>query len=204
MELQIRKALADDIPHILALQARSLRELSVSTYSAAQIESLVRTQGQARVRSFNSGDEIIYVAYAKVSGDEASHEPLRLVAMAAFISYGSQIGGLYVHPAYARRGIASQLLQAVEAEAVSQRHQVLSVMSSVMAVPFYEARGFRRLFSRAVFFEDEKVACVEMAKSLGSGSLLFAMAKKILKQLAIALGPVAFALAVVWCAVLWL
>jgi len=212
MEIKIRKAHADDIPHVMALQANSLRVLSVGIYSPAQIETLVRTQSEARVRSFNSGDEVLFVAYTKADETRAPgslsgylsvdsvDSSVRLVAIAAFISSRAQVGGLYVHPAFTRRGIASQLLQVIEAEAASQGHRMIKSMSSLVAVPFYEARGFRRLFSRTVFFEGEAVSCVEMAKSLGSGNLLLEMARKMV----LTIGPLMTVVAVVWCVVLWM
>lgn len=195
MEFQIRRACADDIPHIVALQDCSLRQLSVGSYSAAQIELLVRTQGDARVRSFESGHEIIYVASAKVS---STQRDLWMVAIAAFVPWQSKISGLYVHPDFVRQGIATRLLQAVEAEAMSQGRTVLRVMSSLVGVPFYEAAGFRRLFSRTIHFAGESVDCVEMAKSLVSNNLFLEISKQFARQFAVVVGPLVVSVALVW------
>ncbi|MEL6903151.1 MAG: GNAT family N-acetyltransferase [Cyanobacteria bacterium J06606_4] len=167
MDFHIRPADAKDIPAILALQALSLRVLSAQTYSAEQIESLVRSQGAARVASFNAGDEVIFVACL---GAEASGAA-QLIGVVAFIAWRSQIGGLFVHPGYVRRGVASGLMSEVELMAAQQRQRVMRVMSSLVAVPFYESMGYSRLFSRTVCFEDRPVDCVEMAKPLDGQNL---------------------------------
>ncbi|MEL6262301.1 MAG: GNAT family N-acetyltransferase [Cyanobacteria bacterium J06626_6] len=167
MDFHIRPADAKDMPAILALQALSLRALSAQTYSAAQIESLVRSQGAARVASFNAGDEVIYVACL---GAE-QHGATQLIGVVAFIAWRSQIGGLFVHPGYVRRGVARALMGQVELIAAQQQQSVMRVMSSLVAVPFYEAVGYSHLFSRTVCFEDSPVGCVEMAKTLDGQNL---------------------------------
>jgi len=201
MEFQIRLADAKDIPDIMALQALSLRKLSQGTYNAAQIESLVRSQGAARVASFNAGEELIYSAWVhttekqKQDGQTQGRKE-QLVAIAALINHSSQIGGLYVHPDYARQGIATQLLQQIEVAAIAQRHRVIRVMSSLVAIPFYESRGYSRLFHRTVCFEGEMVGCMEMAKALENRSLPF----EIVRQFARNVIYTTLTIATVWVA----
>lgn len=166
MQFQIRLASAADMPTILTLQAMSLRELSKGVYTHSQIEALVRSQGNARERAFRSKNEVIYVACVTDGGGE------RLVAIAALIDGArARIGGLYVHPDYARQGAATQLIESLEAHCIDQGRRVLRVMSSKVAVPFYRTVGFTQLSELFAPFEKEKVACVEMAKALGGRSL---------------------------------
>ena len=176
MQLQIRRATIADITAILALQEQSLRQLSQGTYSALQIESLVRTQAAARQHSLSSGDELVYMAFlALPQGKEPKGKgPVGegpLVAIASILNKGTSIGGLYVHPDYARQGIASQLFQTLETTARAKNCKLLRVLSSMVAAPFYEAMGFSRLASTVVSFETERVDCVEMVKALGDRTL---------------------------------
>ena len=109
---------------------------------------------------------MIYVACVPEGDGE------RLVAIAALIGgFRARIGGLYVHPDYARQRAATQLMTALEAHCIEQGRRVLRVMSSKVAVPFYRSVGFTQLSELFAPFEMEMVPCVEMAKALGDKSL---------------------------------
>lgn len=196
MTLQICLAEMDDLPEIVALQSRSLRELSKGTYSEQQIEALVTSQERARTHSFTTNDEVIYIACLPSPPSAIESEPAgkQIVAIAALIHGRSQIGGLYVHPDYARRGIASQLLSQLELTAITQQRRVLRVMSSRVAVPFYEAMGYRRLFSRMVTFDGQRVGCMEMAKALNNKDL----STELTRQAAWTIAPIGLSMAAAW------
>ncbi|CAM3246130.1 GNAT family N-acetyltransferase [Shewanella pealeana] len=53
------------------------------------------------------------------------------------------IDSLYVHPAYQRRGIASQLYTALEQWARQQKFDELSVDASKVSKPLFESMGFK-------------------------------------------------------------
>ena len=65
-------------------------------------------------------------------------------------------------------------------------------------MPFYEAAGFRRLFSRTIHFAGESVDCVEMAKSLVSNNLFLEISKQFARQFAVVVGPLVVSVALVW------
>jgi putative acetyltransferase len=161
MQLQIRLAQSEDMPHILALQAHSLRSLSQSHYSREQIEALVRSQAEVRMQSFEAGEELIYVG--EVAMDESS---LQIVAMSALLIGQAQIGAVYVHPDFVRQGIARQLVEVLEAKARELNYRILYVISSLAAVLFYRSMGYRHIGKTCIMAENYAIGCVNMAKSL--------------------------------------
>lgn len=56
-----------------------------------------------------------------------------------------RIDAVYVHPAYARGGIASSLVRQLEMRARMQRIEELSIVASLNARPFYESLGYRNV-----------------------------------------------------------
>jgi len=153
VDIQIRAANSKDLDSILAVQARALRVLSVRDYSQKQIESLVT--GQAKTR--NLKDEIIFVA---------EHEN-QIVGFSCLLNAGSLISGIFVCPDFARQGVGTKLLEAIEAQAIEQNCKVLSVMSSLSGFDFYRANGYQ-VVQKSGFLSSGAVwiPCVTLKKQL--------------------------------------
>ncbi len=63
--------------------------------------------------------------------------------LAGFCSYGgSQIHGLYIHPQWTGRGLASALLDHAEAALIAGRIERILIGASRIARPLYEKRGY--------------------------------------------------------------
>lgn len=79
----------------------------------------------------------------------------------------ASVNGVFVHPKHARRGIGKTLLSKLELHARSTHLEQLTLDSTLNAVPFYTAQGYRQLssgmWSHPARFE---LACVHMAKVL--------------------------------------
>lgn len=157
MNLQFRLAKSEDLEKVLELQSSSIKLMS-SDYNPRQIESLVRSQFSARLRS----NEIVFLASYK---DE-------LVGFAcldinSFQFGGFQIGGVYVHPNFVRQGIGTQLLELIEKTAIEKGCQVISVLSSLTACNFYKARGYKVIHQSGFFSHwNVWIPCLIMKKSL--------------------------------------
>jgi putative acetyltransferase len=70
-----------------------------------------------------------------------------IVATAGWIAVAGEtatarIRKVFVHPAVARRGIASQLVRDAEARAVAAGHRRLIVRANINAVPLYKKLGY--------------------------------------------------------------
>nr|WP_290223557.1 GNAT family N-acetyltransferase [Trichocoleus desertorum] len=130
MDIQIRLARPEDLDRVIELQTQALEILSSTNYNAQQIQALVTGQAAWRGR-----DEVIFLA-------ESAGE---LVGFSGLSTQRQQITAVYTHPQFARQGIGTQVLQALEAAAIEKGYRSLWVTSSLTAVDFYQARGYKLL-----------------------------------------------------------
>ena len=150
--LDIRLATASDLPALRGLIPRSVRALSRTQYSEAQIESAIRFVFGPDTQLISDGT--YFVAQAETAlvgcggwsrrrtlygGDQmkAGEDPLLNPATEA-----ARIRAFFVHPAWARRGIGSAILQACFSAALEAGFQRLELMATLPGVPLYRAFGF--------------------------------------------------------------
>jgi GNAT superfamily N-acetyltransferase len=63
--------------------------------------------------------------------------------LAGFCSYGDeQIHGLYIHPQWTRRGLASLMIVLAEEALLAGGAETLRISASAIARPFYEKHGY--------------------------------------------------------------
>ncbi|MEY2493072.1 MAG: hypothetical protein QOH24_2023 [Verrucomicrobiota bacterium] len=152
LELQIRSATENDRDAIEQLIYFSARELSRGYYSDEQIAAaLARVYG---VDSTLIEDGTYFVAEADgmlvgcggwsrrrtlFGGDQFDGRNSELLDPAAD---AARIRAFFVHPNYARRGIARAMLQRCDREARERGFQSFELMSTLPGVEFYLACGF--------------------------------------------------------------
>lgn len=148
----LRLATPADLPALRELIPLSVRALSEAHYSEAQVESALRyvfgpdTQlladgtyfvvqagnaligcgGWSRRRTLYGGDQM-----------KAGEDPLLDPATEA-----ARIRAFFVHPAWARRGVGSAILEACFRAAHGAGFQRLELMATLPGVPLYRAFGF--------------------------------------------------------------
>ena len=153
MSITLRLATPDDLPALHALIPASVRGLSQGWYTPEQIESAIRhvfgpdTQliadgtyfaaeadgtvvgcgGWSRRRTLYGGDQM-----------KDAEDPLLDPATEA-----AKIRAFFVHPEWARRGIASMIMEACRAAAAEAGFQRLELMSTLPGEPLYRAFGFQ-------------------------------------------------------------
>lgn len=154
MDIQIRLARPEDLDRVIELQTQALEILSSANYNAQQIQALVTGQAAWRGR-----DEVIFLA--EFAGE--------LVGFSGLSTQRPQITAVYTHPQFARQGIGTQILQALEAAATEKRYPSIWVISSLTAVAFYQARGYKLLRKTGFRAEGgEWIDCVVLDKQLFS------------------------------------
>ena len=152
--MRIRLATAEDLPAIGELIPASARELSRGYYSPEQTESAIRhvfgsdsrliadgtyfaaeengalagCGGWSRRRTLYGGDQM-----------KAAEDPLLDPATEA-----ARVRAFFVHPAFARRGIGSGILEACMGAARAAGFRRMELASTLPGVPFYEAFGFQK------------------------------------------------------------
>jgi GNAT superfamily N-acetyltransferase len=148
----VRVATIEDVPALQALIARSVRELGAAFYTPAQLEAaLIAVFG---VDSQLIADSTYYIIDSpdgpaaaggwsfrrtlyggdQMKGDvdprlDASTEPARIRAF-------------FVHPDWARRGLARQLYAECERAAIEAGFRHFELMSTLPGEPLYAALGF--------------------------------------------------------------
>ncbi len=157
----IRKATAEDVPTILALVEASVRGLQAGDYSPSQIDASI---GSAfGVDRQLIADQTYFVA-------TPVDEPTQLVACEGWSYRGTLCGSdtacitnggtqrsasvldpasdhakiraIFVHPAWARRGLGSLILNLCEQAAHAAGFTRLEMASTLTGVPLYSLKGY--------------------------------------------------------------
>jgi putative acetyltransferase len=127
-----------DLPAVRALHALAFRQLAASHHDAAQIaahEALIAAENYA-------------VDVARSNLILARHNGAELVATAGWLSMPerpatARIRKVFVHPGWARRGLATALVRAAEQAAAAAGYPQLYVRANINAVPLYVSLGYR-------------------------------------------------------------
>jgi putative acetyltransferase len=151
----LRPFLAADLPLLSEIRFAAIEELTAEDYDDAQRR-----------------------AWASAADDDAEfarslEKGLTLVALigggpVGFISLqdGGLIDQLYVHPAVARTGVASALVDAIEKLAAARGVATLVTEASDTAKPLFEKRGFAAERRNTIEIEGEYLGNTRMTKAL--------------------------------------
>jgi putative acetyltransferase len=155
MAIALRPALPADAPALAALFRASVEVLGAEDYSEAQVE-----------------------AWSALADDEAEFakklaSKLTIVALAdgALAGFGALKGTdvldmLYVHPNFARRGVASALCDALEKLSLARHAKKLTVDASDSAESFFSRRGYVAQRRNMTFLGEEVLGNTTMTKEL--------------------------------------
>jgi GNAT superfamily N-acetyltransferase len=183
MNIRIRPAVPADIPVLSGLIDASVRGLQAEDYTPGQIEAaLKKVYG---VDSQLIADGTYFVAEAEASENTGSmvvgcggwskrktlfggdHWSGRHDALLDPRRDAAKIRAFFVHPAWARRGIGSMILEACETAAKSAGFTRLEMGATLSGVPFYKAKGYAALENLEVPLGDgESMIVVRMAKEV--------------------------------------
>ena len=163
VEIRIRKAETSDIPALCILIDVSVRGLQTGDYTAAQIEGALATVYGVDTQLIADGTYFV----AEVISAEAGTPQLSIAGCGGWSKrktlFGAdhyagredslldpkrdaaKIRAFFVHPAWARRGIGSQILEACEQAAVTAGFTRLEMGATLTGVPFYRAKGYAEL-----------------------------------------------------------
>jgi GNAT superfamily N-acetyltransferase len=185
-EIQIRKALAADIPQLRALIDASVRGLQADDYSPAQIEGALKSVfgvdsqliadgtyfiAEAKSETKTESAEVITVGCGGWSkrktlfgGDQWANRtdsPLDPRADAA------KIRSFFVHPEWPRRGIGSAILETCEAAAKSAGFTRAEMGATLTGLKLFQVRGYVPIESIEIPLENgASLPVVRMTKQL--------------------------------------
>ena len=125
-----------DLDRVRVLHDRSIRALSGHLHPPEVFD---------RMQQRKEGEEFA-VNLASIHFFVAEDEAGRLLCTAGWQAEPelalARIREVFVEPDLARRGIASAMLRHVEADAIANGRTEFWLMSSVVAVPFYQRQGY--------------------------------------------------------------
>jgi GNAT superfamily N-acetyltransferase len=183
MNIQVRKAVAADVPRLREVIEASVRGLQREDYSPAQIAGALKSvygvdsqliadgtylvaevvEGETKPKIVGCGGwskrKTLY------GGDQFSGREDSLLDPA---SDAAKIRAFFVVPEWARRGIGSMILDACENAAVAAGFARLEMGATLSGVAFYRAKGYVAMEREAVpLAEGEALSIVRMTKEFG-------------------------------------
>ena len=177
MSFEIRLAQLTDIPGLVDMIDRSVRELSKGFYTEAEIEGsvgkvlgldtqLVRDQtyflAEVDGRPVASGGWSYRRTLA--GADKAPHRDEATLDPA---TDAAKIRAIFVDPAFARRGLCSRMLACCEAAAFKAGFRKVEMGSTLTGVPVYARCGYMEARRFSIPLDNrEHLVVVHMTKSL--------------------------------------
>ncbi len=195
MKVRIRPAELTDVPVLRVLIYASVRGLQTADYTAAQIEAALKSVYGVDTTLIADGTYFVaeIAGESPVRGGTGETAVLRrsseIVGCGGWSKRKTLFGGdqwsgrrdefldpqtdaakiraFFVHPAWARHGIGTLILEACETAARSAGFTGLEMGATLSGVPFYKAKGYRELENVQVPLGDgESMIVVRMAKAL--------------------------------------
>lgn len=155
MKVQIKLATLADIPPLERLIHESVNGLSISHYTAAQIESALSHVFGVDTQLIL--DETYYVAEIEDevvgSGGWSKRKTLfggdlskadRVDELLDSSTEAARIRAFYVHPRWSRKGIGSKILIACELSARLAGFSRIELVATLPGEPLYTARGYEK------------------------------------------------------------
>jgi putative acetyltransferase len=155
--IALRPALAADAPLLAGLFRASVEELAQEDYNDAQIEAWTAIADDEEAFAQKLAGELTIVAL--VRGE---------IAGFASLKGADHLDMLYVHPNFARQGVATQLCEAMEKLAGARKAATITTDASDCAQPFFAARHYAPQKRNMVFLGDEVLGNTTMTKQLAA------------------------------------
>jgi len=180
MKIEIRIAESGDIPALGELIKTSVRGLQAGDYSAAQLESALRTVYGVDTQLIEDGT--YFAAEERTSsvpvlvgcGGWSKRKTLyggdqwrgREDSLLDPLKDAAKIRAFFIHPAWSRRGIGGMILEACEKAAWAAGFRRLEMGATLTGVPFYRAKGYVEMEPAEVPLEEGlTLRIVRMGKS---------------------------------------
>jgi N-acetylglutamate synthase-like GNAT family acetyltransferase len=159
MNPSIYKASLENFSHIQALISKSARLLQSQYYKKSEIETALEL--------VSGIEELIAAGSFLVAEYENKIIGCGGWAIDISESQKAEIRGFFVHPDYARRGVAKLLLTTCENECLHKGIQTLYLTATLSGEPFYKKCGFSEFGRfRQGLSNGESFELVKMAKEI--------------------------------------
>ncbi|HWC98521.1 MAG TPA: GNAT family N-acetyltransferase [Candidatus Sulfopaludibacter sp.] len=176
--ISIRLATWEDIPALESLIAESVMTLQTE-YTREQRQAALGSVFGVDRQLIGDGSYFAAIADGAIVGCGgwsrrktpfgSDHSPARDDSFLDPASEAARVRAFFIHPAWARRGIGSSLLQACETAAAAAGFTRLELTSTLSGVPLYTARGFSPEVEFAVpLANGDRLPVIRMTKPIRS------------------------------------
>jgi N-acetylglutamate synthase-like GNAT family acetyltransferase len=148
MQIQIRRATAEDAKAVYEIVLRAVRETNARDYPTSVIDRLALALPEKVASKLDECQAYVAAVDGRVVGTGSLN--------------GQEVGSVFVHPEYQGHGIGAKLMDAIESGATIQTGITLTLQSSITAQAFYAKRGFKVV--REAFYGEEKT--IHMSKDI--------------------------------------
>jgi putative acetyltransferase len=153
----LRPFLIEDTPLLAEIFRAGIEELAADDYNEGQQKAWAAAADDAEAFARRLGDQLTLIATMNGS-------PVAFASLAN----NETVDLLYVHPAVARQGAATMLLDALEKLGAARGAKRLTAEVSDTAQDFFQKRGFTPLQRNTVLRGGEWIANTTMEKVLGA------------------------------------
>lgn len=159
MMIQIRKFEGQDTGPILDLFYETVHTVNARDYTKEQLDAWAPLEDMSAKRLVWERSLASHITYvADIGGTIAGFGDM---------TNEGYIDRLYVHHRYQRQGIATALLNTLEAEAIRLGAAKLFTEASITAKPFFERYGYSVLKEQTVIRSGVSLINYRMVKSIG-------------------------------------
>lgn len=153
---RIRAAATLDAEAIYQVHKQSISILCSGAYSPVQVGEWVELRTPQHYEESITSGCVLVVEFTK-----------SVVGFAVFSTETGELDALYVHPEYVSHGIGSQLLAAVESQALNQGLSEITLNATLNSASFYERRGYSSLGPTTYQLPSGiELPCVRMRRAL--------------------------------------
>lgn len=153
--MKIRLAIEVDIPDIRELIEKSVRGLQAQDYTQSQIDNALKTAYGVDTQLIKDQTYFIVEEEGSIIGCGGWSKRKTLCGSDAFQNRddsllnpaidAAKIRAFYVHPAQARKGIGTLILERCEEAAQEAGFLRLEMAATLTGIPFYKRRGYVQL-----------------------------------------------------------
>jgi putative acetyltransferase len=158
-DVYIRRYVPCDLDCVLAVRRDSIRNIAARDYTPDQILAWAPDKEDRDALATRFAGTLSWVAARNARDNDD---------LLGFINLdkGGYLDCLYIHSKHQGRGIATALLQKLEAAARDQRLSLLFSNVSITARPFFEGRGFKVVAAQKVTIRNQAYDNFRMEKRL--------------------------------------
>jgi putative acetyltransferase len=155
----VRLATLDDVPAIARLYHDTVKRVNCRDYSPAQVKVWAGVAPDEEKWRLRQATRKTFVEEEKGT-----------IRGFAELEEGGHVGAVYVHANCQGQGIASTLLERIEAEAAAGGVDSLCAEASITAKPFFEKRGFKMIAAQEVEYQGMTFRNYRMRKRIRPGA----------------------------------